>query len=107
MNPTDGIGTITGEWILNKRLRRGLREALDAGCGKLRMDPQDLANHLGKAIDLEVERLGRVRRRIEKKRRVIEMLRPPECYFFASGCGGARNNSDFNRFPKNEPETVG
>jgi hypothetical protein len=56
------------EWLLPKRLRQGLREALDHGRGKLRMDPQDLAELIGKAIDMEVERIARVRRARERQR---------------------------------------
>jgi hypothetical protein len=67
MNPDEGVVSKTGEWILPERLRQGLREALDAGKGRLRMDPQDLAELLGKAIDMEVERIARVRQRIERK----------------------------------------
>lgn len=67
-----------GHWVLPKRLRRGLREALDAGHGRLRMDPQDLANLLGAAIDREVERLGRIREEREQQQRTQRMLKQDE-----------------------------
>jgi hypothetical protein len=78
-----GVTSETGEWILPKRLRQGLREALDAGHGRLRMDPQDLAEILGKAIDAEVERLGRIRLRHAEKLRSAAMFRNLEHCFVA------------------------
>jgi hypothetical protein len=64
-NPSTNESECTQEPVLPMRLRRGLREALDAGRGRLRMDPQDLAELLGRAIDMEVERLARIRAKRE------------------------------------------
>ncbi len=73
------------DWILPKRLRLGLREALDAGGGRLRMDPQELANLVGAAIDREVERLERIRERREHKRRLAAAFREAESYIAPDG----------------------
>ena len=75
------------DWILPLRLRRGIREALGGGHGRLRIDPQELANRIGKAIDAEVERLGRIRARIEEKHETTKKLAAPESYFILRGCG--------------------
>lgn len=74
--------------VLPPRLLRGIREALDAGRGKLRMDPQELANRLGKLIDLEVERLARIRARLAEKSHTARMLAQPEKYFGRVGQRG-------------------
>jgi len=72
-------------WVLPQRLRRGLREALDGGRGRLWMDPQDLAERIGAAIDREVERLARIREEDERKRRFARLLRQSELYFAGAG----------------------
>jgi len=90
-----------GFWMLPKRLRRGLREALDAGRGQLRMDPEVLAELLGKAIDLEVARLARLRREREQRLRIAAMLRGAEAYFAPTGTRGSgvgpRSETDDSR----------
>jgi hypothetical protein len=78
-----GVVAVRGEWILPKRLRQGIREALDGGKGKLRMEPQDLADLIGRAIDLEVERIIREAFERERRRRHRELMRLPAKEFFA------------------------
>jgi hypothetical protein len=51
------------------RFVKAIRLALDGGQGRLRMDPQELANRLGGLIDFEVGRLARVRERRKRKER--------------------------------------
>lgn len=74
--------------VLPERLRQGLRDALDGGRGRLRMDPQDLAELIGRAIDLEVERIGRVCRERERRLRLRRMLAAPQTYFGMRGQKG-------------------
>lgn len=71
------------------RLRRGIREALDGGHGRLRMDPQDLANLIGSAIDQEIDRLSRERIECERQRKMKQALLQPALFF---GAHGARGN---------------
>ena len=77
----------TGEPVLPLRLRRGLREALDAGRGRLRMDPQELADRLGAAIDLEVERIERIRERRQRRRQMSALLGQAAIYVAPDGRG--------------------
>ena len=57
--------------ILSGKLLDGLRETLDAGRGRLRMDPNDLLERIVELIGLEVQRLAEIRENIaaEKRRR--------------------------------------
>jgi hypothetical protein len=72
--------------VLPKRIWRGIREALDGGRGRLRMDPQDLANLIGAAIDREVERLERIRE-MRARRSPDDVLRlQADRYFQSVGC---------------------
>jgi len=72
-------------WVLPKRLRRGLREALAGGRGRLRMDSQDLAERIGAAIDREVERLARIREERARRKWIKERLASANQYL--SGVG--------------------
>jgi hypothetical protein len=56
-----GVVSVQQEWLLPKRLRRGIRELLDGG--RLRIDPEEAAKLIGAAMDLEIERLSRIRQR--------------------------------------------
>lgn len=87
MRNEEGLVSNMGEWILPKRLRRGIREALDAGRGQLRMDPEDLAELIGKAIDMEIERLQRIREERERRHRVKMLLHSAEDFFVTRGGG--------------------
>lgn len=73
------------KWILPKALRQGLREALDGGDGRLRMDPQDLAELLGSAIDGEVDRLAQIRKELERKNWLKKRLASAEQYVAGNG----------------------
>lgn len=66
---------------LLRRFARTVREALDGGHGRLRMDPQALADRLGPLIDLEVERLAKVRKQFLERRRTEHMLHHPPAIF--------------------------
>ncbi len=83
------------QWVLPKRLRQGIREALSGKHGRLRMDPQDLGELIGKAIDMEVERLARIRAEHENQSRIMRMLRSAEFYIAPNGhrAGPARSSS--------------
>jgi len=83
------------DWVLPRLLRRGIRQALDAGRGRLRMDPQELANLLGKAIDLEIERLRLIRIELEQKQHIEHLLRGAERYVAPRGRTTARGGENF------------
>ena len=70
--------------MLPRRLRRGIREALDGRHGMLRMDPQALAERIGAAIDLELRRLARIRIEHARTRHMAEALRQADTLFVGS-----------------------
>ena len=53
----------------------GIRRALDGGRGKLRMDPNVLAERIGRLIDVELERLEMERKRHKIKKSVEAAFR--------------------------------
>lgn len=75
-----GVESVQGT-VLPSILWRGIRKALDGGHGRLRMEPQELANMLGAAIDLEVERLAREREEYGRHKRLERMLNAPKLFF--------------------------
>jgi hypothetical protein len=77
--------------VLPARLLRGIREALDAGGGKLRMDPQELADRLGPIIDREVQRLSRIRRARAREAHSAAMFAQAAKFFAADGHRGIRD----------------
>jgi hypothetical protein len=81
-------GDESNQPILPPALIRGIHQALDAGNGRLRMDPQELANRLGALIDREVERLARKRTRHEQKKNVAGKVKTAEGFL-----GGARGST--------------
>ena len=74
--------------VLPKRLLLGVREALDAGGGRLRMDPAELAERLGRVIDLEVERIARVARARQRKRQLAGLFRQADLFVAPAGTKG-------------------
>jgi hypothetical protein len=71
--------------VLPRALYVGVRRALDAGRGRLRMDPQELADRIGELIDLQVRRLAKIRADLAEKKRLKRMLAQPARYIAPDG----------------------
>jgi len=71
--------------VLPRAVYVGVRRALDAGRGRLRMDPVELMKRIDELIDLEVQRLAKIRETLAEKKRLKRMLAQPARYIAPDG----------------------
>ena len=84
-NPTPAAAGEAVQEVFSDRLMREVRRALVGRRGKLRMDPQDFADRLGRMIDDILERAKRIREEHEAAARIRRSLaEEPFEYFCAA-----------------------